>query len=238
MATARVDRSKKPYSRPPNRPRRSDGDWLHDKAPGAAQARQNAPTAPSTGTVAPNTKLLVSNLHYEVTPKDLTQVFGIMGTLVREPLIRYDRSGRSTGVAIISYETAAEAKQALAHYNGKLCKGQPMTIEFDSGPPPRARRASAPSLINRIQKPNLLDRLGGDDSQAQNSRASTNGTGPIRTKARGERKPAPREKKAKQQPKSAEELDMELDAFMKDDTAPSAASNGAAVATTEDVEMK
>ena len=37
-----------------------------------------------------------------------------------------------------------------------------MSIEFDAGPPtrPRARRnASAPSLINRIEKPPLLERL-------------------------------------------------------------------------------
>ncbi|GJE96555.1 RNA-binding domain-containing protein [Phanerochaete sordida] len=237
MSTSRADRSKKPYSRPAPRPRRSDGDWVHDKAPGAAPARQNAPAVASTGGAAPNTKLQVSNLHYEVTPRDLTQVFGIMGTLVREPLIRYDRSGRSTGIAIISYETAAEAKRALAHYNGKLCKGQPMTIEFDSGPPPRARRASAPTLINRIQKPNLLDRLGGDDSQIETTRASTNGAGPVRTK-RGDRKPAaPREKKARAQPKSAHDLDAELDAFMKDDSVPAAAAE-AAVLAGEDVEMK
>lgn len=48
---------------------------------------------------------------------------------------------------------------------------------------------------------------------------------------------APREKKAKSQPKSAQELDMELDAFMKDDAAPAAAPAPAAVQT-EDVEMK
>ena len=57
----------------------------------------------------------------------------------------------------------------------------------------------------------------------------SNGAGPIRSKQRG--KPAPREKKVKQTPKSAEELDKELDAFMKDDTAPGPAQ-------TEDVEMK
>ena len=83
---------------------------LHDKAPGLSAARQNV-AASSTATLdVPNTKLLVSNLHYEVTPRDLTvshhrtpflrsgptiffgggeqQVFGVMGTLVREPLIR------------------------------------------------------------------------------------------------------------------------------------------------------
>jgi hypothetical protein len=43
-----------------------------------------------------------------------------------------------------------------------MFKGQPITIDFDHGPP---RRASAPasSLLSRIQKPPLLDRL----SQAQ-----------------------------------------------------------------------
>ena len=44
------------------------------------------------------------------------------------------------------------------------------------------------------------------------------------------------------QPKSAEELDMELDAFMKDDSAPAAApvsaAAPAAIAQSEDVEMK
>ena len=38
-------------------------------------------------------------------------------------IVKYDRSGRSEGIAIISYETPAEAKKALGHYNGKLCKG-------------------------------------------------------------------------------------------------------------------
>lgn len=48
-----------------------------------------------------------------------------------------------------------------------------MSIEFDSGPPPRARRASAPSsLLNRIQKPNLLERISKDEQQKQNDRPS------------------------------------------------------------------
>lgn len=92
--------------------------------------------------------------------------------------IKYDRSGRSSGVAIVSFETAAEAKKALTTFDQKLCKGQlncvrshsgseyglgqPMSITLDAGPPARqARRvASAPSLINRIQKPALAERLG------------------------------------------------------------------------------
>lgn len=39
------------------------------------------------------------------------------------PAIKYDRSGRSSGVALVTYESTAEAKRALNEYNGKLCKG-------------------------------------------------------------------------------------------------------------------
>ena len=47
-------------------------------------------------------------------------------------------------------------------------EGQPISIEFDKGPP---RRASAPgtSLLNRIQKPPLLDRLGQAQAKAKAS---------------------------------------------------------------------
>lgn len=39
------------------------------------------------------------------------------------PAIKYDRSGRSSGVAFVTFESSAEAKRALAEYNSKLCKG-------------------------------------------------------------------------------------------------------------------
>ena len=52
-----------------------EGQWLHDKAPtGPAKARNQpsrTPTAPSGPAAANNSVLLVSNLHYEITPKDL-----------------------------------------------------------------------------------------------------------------------------------------------------------------------
>jgi hypothetical protein len=68
------DRTKKPYSvsllltffnnKPTltnlQRPTSANGGWLHDKAPTAPKAAAR-----------PNSKLVVSNLHYEVTQKDL-----------------------------------------------------------------------------------------------------------------------------------------------------------------------
>ncbi|KAH8101134.1 hypothetical protein BXZ70DRAFT_110796 [Cristinia sonorae] len=211
---------KKPYSRPAARPRASDGAWVHDRAigfKGTDKPARNVSTVPASKA---RTKLEVTNLHYELTPKDLASIFGQCGTLVREPYIRYDPSGRSTGVAIISYETPEEAEQAKIEFDGKLAKGQAMMIEFHAGPPARPqgqprRVASEPSLLNRIQKPPLLDRLGGETPSAPKRNAApvpkgpARGPGPIRTKAR----PV----KEKKKPKTAAELDSELDAFMKDD---------------------
>jgi len=236
MASFRSDRAKKPYTRPEPRAAPSDGMWLHDKAPGVPRAA-NGLAKPEASI---NSKLLVSNLHYEITPKDLIAIFGQIGTLVREPIIRYDRSGRSSGVAIISFETAAEATRAKKQFSGILAKDQPMSIAYDSGPPRNARRiASAPSsLLNRIQKPALADRLSKDDS-ATPAAASTRSSGPIRSR-RGGARPAPR---ASKKPKTAEDLDKELDLFMGDgskatEAAASAAVVGAAPAQQEaDVEM-
>jgi len=63
-----------------------------------------------------------------------------VGTLVKEPMIRYDRSGRSTGKATITYETAGEAAKAKKQFDGLLAKGvcfflfpssNPFRLEFE-----------------------------------------------------------------------------------------------------------
>ncbi|KIJ62187.1 hypothetical protein HYDPIDRAFT_176708 [Hydnomerulius pinastri MD-312] len=242
MAPVRSDRNK-PYARP----RGSDGPWLHDRAPFASVKGNNAPPAATTVTNVPNTKLVVSNLHYEITPKDLVSIFGQIGTLVREPLIRYDRSGRSSGVAIVSFETPAEATRAKRQYEGKLAKGQPMEIAYDTASPRRVRSASMPgvstsSLLNRIERPSLAERLGGNDEPKRQSAT----TGPTRTRgaprsSRGA--PAPRSRAgrpSRPKAKTAEELDRELDVFMGDDSkdvVASAEPKAAQPAAAQDVEM-
>jgi hypothetical protein len=64
------------HQRPVPRAVAPEGQWLHDKAPaGPAKARNvpaRTPIAPSgPAAAAINNALLVSNLHYEITPKDL-----------------------------------------------------------------------------------------------------------------------------------------------------------------------
>jgi len=134
--------------------------------------------------------------------------------------IKYDRSGRSSGVAIISFETPTEATRAKKQFDGILAKGQPMSIVYDTMIPHAVRmtrRASAPpsSLIDRVQKPPLLNRLSRDDTSVKTPTGPRGGVGPIRSHPRGgaaPRAPRPGPKK----PKTADELDKELDAFMGD----------------------
>ncbi|EPQ52200.1 hypothetical protein GLOTRDRAFT_107741 [Gloeophyllum trabeum ATCC 11539] len=227
---AGFNRARKPYSRPSPRGRAPEGAWTHDKAPGVLATRTVSDRPSAAGGF---TKLLVSNLHYEITPKDLIAIFGQIGTLVREPIIKYDRSGRSTGVAIIHFETAEEATRAKNQFDGALAKGQVMSITYDTVPPPgprRERRASAPSsLIDRIQKPALLDRLTQDDSRIRMTTAPKSGPGPIRSRGRGAVRAGPRK------PKTAEDLDKELDAFMTD--GPKETSAPLQTGPEEDVEM-
>ncbi|GLB42127.1 putative RNA recognition motif containing protein [Lyophyllum shimeji] len=232
--------ARKPYARPTSRAD-VDGQWLHDKAPTGPRAadvsRPRIPTAPAPV----NSKLLVSNLHYDITPKDLTAIFGQIGTLVREPLIRYDRSGRSSGTAIIAYETATEATRAKKQFDGILAKGQPMSIAFDTMPPRPARRSvSVPTLINRIQKPPLLERLSRDDTNVKPS-VGPRSVGPIRSRPIRGVGGAARPPRGPKKPKTAEELDKELDAFMGD-AEPLATAEPAAEPTqpepvVQDVEM-
>jgi len=108
-----------------------------------------------------------------------------------------------------------------------------MSITYDFGPPRMARRVvSAPgSLLNRIQKPPLADRLSLDDSSIEGA-PSNSGPGPIRSKRRTARVPKPRK------PKTAEDLDNELDLFMGDGTKDTATAAAPAATQPEgDVEM-
>ncbi|KAI0288848.1 hypothetical protein B0F90DRAFT_1799671 [Multifurca ochricompacta] len=190
-----------------------DTVWVHDRAPGAPR---NATQSPNPN-APPSNKLMITNLHYEITPKDLTAIFGQIGTLVREPFIRYDRSGRSSGVAIITFETLAEATRAKKQLDGVLAKGQPISIEFDQGGP-RHARAPASSLLSRIQKPPLLNRLSQAQNDAKASLIQSKRVSSIRGRGRGPGTGPARGRISTPLPKSAAELDSELDAFMSVDS--------------------
>lgn len=72
--------------------------------------------------------------------------------------IQYDRSGRSTGTAIVIYGNVQDAEAAKEEYDGANAKGQPITISYAQMRPLRGLAASN-------------GRGGGDDSGPQNLRS-------------------------------------------------------------------
>ncbi|KAH8077066.1 RNA-binding domain-containing protein [Filobasidium floriforme] len=245
-----------PYARPP--PRSTDGAWTHDmynqrggRPAGGAGFRPRAAEGRET-------RLLISNLHYEVTKDDLTTIFSRAGTIVDGPIIRYDRSGRSTGVATVNYENNKQAKDAINRFDGNLAKGQALNIRFDDYQPRATEQMSkgGSDLLGRIEGGSKMRSDSGNNDRrstgpARNGNAGSDSWGRGATRAprpsgpapsrggrseRGPRsargdKPAPKSRK----PLMAEDLDKELDTYHA--PATTATTTATAAPADGDVEM-
>ncbi|KAG8907642.1 hypothetical protein FRB99_003104 [Tulasnella sp. 403] len=156
---------------------------------------------------APGTRLIISNLHYEITENDLV----------------YDRSGRSTGFAYVNYENPDDANLAKDELDGVEAKGEKIMVRVDTTTPRLGGRQDkggrGGSLMSRISKTNLLNRLSDAGPSGEETRETT-GLGPIRSRksiGEGRGKPIRGGKdKDKSQPKTVDDLDKELEQYVKD----------------------
>ena len=62
------------------------------------------------------TKVQVTNLHYEVTEDKLTEIFGAYGP-VHSCKIIWDRHDRSTGEAVVVFDSPKAAQEAIKALN-------------------------------------------------------------------------------------------------------------------------
>ncbi|KAF9115787.1 hypothetical protein BGX27_006398 [Mortierella sp. AM989] len=228
----------------PSRPNRSspynrntsEDRWTHDKFDesskrGAGGARGND-NQRSQGAEA-NSKIIVENLHYAVTLEDIKELFDTHAGPVKFAEVKYDPSGRSTGVATILFKESADAATAIKKLNGITLDGQAMKITYAPLPANQNRgqdRRSGPSgvgpkrdvfsrlgsseadIASRLGRPNPVSKPAIQGRRQQGGGGSGGGAG---TGGAGSSKPAPREKK-KPQIKTAEELDAEMDTYMGD----------------------
>ncbi|KAI1626760.1 hypothetical protein EDD37DRAFT_228329 [Exophiala viscosa] len=138
-----------------------DNDWVHDRYDdepdnshgndrsrgGRDRRRDNRNPPPA--------KLRVDNLHYDLTEDDIHDLFTRIAP-VKEARLRYDRAGRSEGVAFVTYEHVADARAAIKDFDGANAKGQPIRITLLPLPRrdnPFDRVENPKTLFDRIEAP-------------------------------------------------------------------------------------
>ncbi|TVY53508.1 THO complex subunit 4A [Lachnellula suecica] len=130
--------------------RNIDSEWVHDKFDDNSSqrpVRNERRYSPERSYDAPSAKLRVENLHYELTEEDLDDLFNRIGPVMKLDLL-YDRSGRSDGVAYVTYESSHDAKKAIREFDGANAKGQPIRlVAVPSGPGGAGRRNPFDSVV-------------------------------------------------------------------------------------------
>ncbi|XP_020520751.1 THO complex subunit 4D isoform X2 [Amborella trichopoda] len=102
--------------------RTKDMIWQHDMFEDSMIA------AGLTG-IESGTKLYISNLDYGVSNEDIRELFSEIGPIKR-CAVHYDRSGRSSGSAEVVFTKRSNALAAVKRYNNVQLDGKPMKIEL------------------------------------------------------------------------------------------------------------
>ncbi|KAH9042513.1 hypothetical protein EDB85DRAFT_1915421 [Lactarius pseudohatsudake] len=179
--------------------------------PPAAKARlANTTKGTTAASPQPVEKIVVSNLPLDVNEAQVKELFQTTVGPLREVNLHYDSNGRSKGVASVIFQKKGDGNKAYQQYNNRLIDGKrPMKIEVVVDP---SRLAPIPSLASRV-------------APAENTSPVTNGTQVARSRGaprgRGRR---PGSRKTERPPKTAEDLDAEMEDYTASNAAPAAAA--------------
>ncbi|CAO3682215.1 unnamed protein product [Umbelopsis vinacea] len=136
--------------------------------------------------------LIVSNLHYQVSEKDLYELFGQIGK-VRKAFIHLGPTGKSTGVADVIFDNSRDADRALTTYNNIELDHRPMRIAYATNPAVLTALAQQPRSQHRNAAPRGNTARGGRGGRGRGGSRRSEG----------------------QTKKSQEELDAEMDSYMQ-----------------------
>jgi len=159
------------------------------------------------------TKLLISNLDYDVTTSDVQELFEDVGA-VRVARVHYDENGRSLGTAEVVFERRVDAVAAQQKYNSLNLDGRPMDIRLvgvvDDGAQQQSTRGSYANGIG-----------GGGGNQRSGFRNNNqqNGTRGGANRLRGGKQQQNGfGGNTKKENVTADDLDAELDAYRAEST--------------------
>jgi THO complex subunit 4 len=161
------------------------------RASAVSQPAKQQATAPSN-----SDKIVVSNLPMDVNDAQVKELFATTVGPLRQVSIHYDAHGKSKGVAEVTFQRKGDATKAFQQYNNRLIDGKrPMKIEIILDP----------------SKPQPLS--------ARVAPAPTNGTQQARTQ-RPTKSKKPGKPRVKQTPKTAADLDAEMEDYTASSAAP------------------
>ncbi|TLD20453.1 hypothetical protein PspLS_08471 [Pyricularia sp. CBS 133598] len=117
--------------------RNLDSEWVHDRYDdndsrrGGRYSRRRDDDLDKDQGSSRGTKIRVENIHYELTEEDLQGLFSRIGPIISLELL-YDRSGRSEGVAYVTYESHKDATLAVKDFDGANAAGtgQPIRLSI------------------------------------------------------------------------------------------------------------
>ncbi|ELQ44736.1 hypothetical protein OOU_Y34scaffold00058g9 [Pyricularia oryzae Y34] len=110
-------------------------EWVHDRYDdndsrrGGRYSRRRDDDLDKEQGSSRGTKIRVENIHYELTEEDLQGLFSRIGPIISLELL-YDRSGRSEGVAYVTYESHKDATLAVKDFDGANAAGQPIRLSI------------------------------------------------------------------------------------------------------------
>lgn len=178
----------------------------------AAKASANKGTA---------SKIIVSNLPYDVSENMIKEYFGKVVGPVKTCLLTYGPDGRSRGVATITFNHIGDAEKAALSYNGVLVDKRPMKVELVLEP-------KAPGLETRIGAPNKATqqntRQAAKPKPATSAPKSSNNNNNSSARGRGGKRGRGGRPGGRPKPKTAEELDAEMADYWDGGIAPSTAA--------------
>jgi len=151
---------------------------------GGKGKKQAQPMNLKTGGGSP--KINISNLNFGVSDNDIQELFTEFGK-TKSCAVHYNSSGKSLGTAHVVFMNKQAAEKAIKQYNGVHLDGRPMRITMEGG------------VIT-----------GGGKMVKRLNQGPRGGRGGRRGRGRGGRGG----KGGRPKPKTADELDAELDAYL------------------------
>lgn len=108
-------------------------------------------------------RLFVASLDYKVDEQKIKEVFGLAGNVTNVSLFK-DRDNKSRGMAVVEYESAYEALNAVSMFNKQTLMDRQMTVRFDTKPPTKEeeynREKSLMSSSSQAKLPSGLKSIG------------------------------------------------------------------------------